>query len=100
MNRGWKLALLGLAGYPALELLCRRRTHWSMALAGAVTLPLLGRLSRRRELPYAYRMFGDAFVAVQPNSTGFVLHDETRWDSRSYSPQNEIYKFLKRNLQF
>ena len=33
---------------------------------------------------YAYRMFGDAFVAVQPNSTGFVLHDETRWDSRSF----------------
>ena len=62
MNRGWKLALLGLAGYPALELLCRRRTHWSMALAGAVTLPLLGRLSRRRELPYARRCLRGALL--------------------------------------
>ncbi|MBQ6535500.1 MAG: hypothetical protein IJI40_01790 [Firmicutes bacterium] len=55
MNRSWKLALCGLAGYPALELICRRRTHWSMALAGAVTLPLLGRLSRRKRLPYRGR---------------------------------------------
>ena len=55
MNRSWKLALCGLAGYPALELICRRRTHWSMALAGAVTLPLLGRLSRRKRLAFGSR---------------------------------------------
>lgn len=62
MKRGWKLALGGLIGYPALELLCRRRTHWSMALAGAVTLPLLDRLARRRELSYGGRCLRGALV--------------------------------------
>lgn len=62
MERGWKLALLGLAGYPALELLWRRRTHWSMALAGAVTLPLLGALARRKKLPYGRRCLMGALL--------------------------------------
>ena len=61
MNRGWKLALCGLFGYPALELLWRRRTHWSMALAGAVTLPLLGRLSRK-EGSYVQRCLWGALL--------------------------------------
>lgn len=61
MNRGWKLALCGLFGYPALELLWRRRTHWSMALAGAATLPLLGRLSRK-EGPYVRRCLWGALL--------------------------------------
>ena len=61
MNRGWKLALCGLFGYPALELLWRRRTHWSMALAGAATLPLLGSLSRT-DGPYVPRCLWGALI--------------------------------------
>ena len=56
------MALIGLAGYPALELACRRRTHWSMALAGGLTLPLLDRLARREELSYRGRCMRGALV--------------------------------------
>lgn len=62
MKRGWKLALCGLAAYPALELLYRRRTHWSMALAGALTLPLLGRTARQPHLSYLGRCLRGALI--------------------------------------
>ncbi|MBO7667787.1 MAG: hypothetical protein J6T26_04930 [Firmicutes bacterium] len=85
MKREIKLALLGLAGYPALELLCRRRTHWSMALAGAVTLPLLGRLSRRKELPFSRRcLFGALLVTGVELLFGCVFNLLLRQNVWSY----------------
>lgn len=38
--------LLGAAGYPALEILWRGRTHPTMALAGGASLVLIRRVSR------------------------------------------------------
>ncbi len=37
----WMSFTAGFAGYPALELLWRGRTHWSMALAGGLAMLLL-----------------------------------------------------------
>ena len=85
MKREIKLALLGLVGYPALELLCRRRTHWSMALAGAVTLPLLGRLSRRKELPFGRRcLFGALLITGVELLFGCVFNLLLRQNVWSY----------------
>lgn len=41
-----KAFLAGAAGYPALELLFRRRTHYSMAVAGGLSAMLVRKLSR------------------------------------------------------
>lgn len=41
-----KTFLTGAIGYPALELLWRRRTHPSMALAGGMAMLLIRRVSR------------------------------------------------------
>ena len=41
-----KTFLIGAIGYPALELLWRRRTHPSMALAGGMAMLLIRRVSR------------------------------------------------------
>jgi len=38
--------LVGAAGYPALELATRRRTHYSMALAGGLSVMLMDGLAR------------------------------------------------------
>ena len=38
--------LVGAAGYPALEMLWRGRTHWSMALAGGASMVLISRIGR------------------------------------------------------
>lgn len=40
--------MLGAVGYPALELLYRRRTHYSMVLAGGLSAMLIGRVSRMK----------------------------------------------------
>lgn len=41
-----KTFLLGAAGYPALELLWRGRTHYSMALAGGASMLLIRRAAK------------------------------------------------------
>lgn len=38
--------LLGAVGYPALELLWRKRTHWSMSLAGGASASLIGQVQK------------------------------------------------------
>ncbi|MBQ8537591.1 MAG: hypothetical protein IJ461_09350 [Clostridia bacterium] len=48
MNRNTRLFILGALGYPALELLWRRRTHPSMALAGGLAVTALDKIAQHR----------------------------------------------------
>lgn len=75
--------LLGAAGYPALELLTRGRTHCSMALAGGASTLLIRRISRmRRSLPVRSLLCGAGITAIE-YACGCVWNRQYRvWDYR------------------
>lgn len=55
--------LAGGAGYAALELLCRGRTHWSMFLCGGLCTVLIGLLNERAPaLPLSVQAFAGACI--------------------------------------
>ena len=61
-----KTFLLGAAGYPALELLWRRRTHPSMALAGGMAMLLIRRVRRLTQpLPLRALLCGAGITAIE-----------------------------------
>ncbi|MGN1369858.1 MAG: hypothetical protein ACI4WX_13385 [Aristaeellaceae bacterium] len=74
---------LGAAGYPALEILYRGRTHYSMALAGGCATLLADRI-RRMQLPRMAKalLCGAAITGVE-GLCGCIWNREYRvWDYR------------------
>ena len=78
-----KSFLLGAAGYPLLELLCRRRTHPSMALAGGLSAAAFHRISRIRACLPAKALAGGAAVTVIEGACGLLFNRRHHiWDYR------------------
>lgn len=80
--------LLGAAGYPALELLSRGRTHPSMALAGGLSTLLMRRVSRTPiSLPAKSLLCGAGVTAIEA-AVGLAFNrDHHIWDYR-HMPMN------------
>lgn len=78
-----KTFLLGAAGYPALELLWRRRTHLSMALAGGAAMLLIRRVSRLK-LPLVLRalLCGTGITGIEYAVGRAWNRDHRVWDYR------------------
>ena len=76
-----KAFILGAVGYPALELLWRRRTHASMALAGGLAMVIIRRAGRMRGglLPRAL-LCGAAITGVEYLIGRAVNRDHRIWD--------------------
>lgn len=80
MNR---MLLLGAAGYPALELLYRGRTHYSMSLAGGAGAMLIGRISRMKaRLPVKALLCGLGITAVEALCGSIWNRKHQVWDYR------------------
>ena len=76
---------LGAAGYAALELLWRGRTHWTMALTGGTVLVGLRRLRRRvhEESPLSRCLCGAACITAAEYVVGCTVNRHFRlrvWD--------------------
>ena len=76
---------LGAAGYAALELLWRGRTHWTMALTGGAVLVGLRRLRRRvhEETPLSRCLCGAACITAAEYVVGCTVNRHFRlrvWD--------------------
>ena len=76
---------LGAAGYAALELLWRGRTHWTMALTGGTVLVGLRRLRRRvhEENPLSRCLCGAACITAAEYVVGCTVNRHFRlrvWD--------------------
>lgn len=76
---------LGAAGYAALELLWRGRTHWTMALTGGAVLVGLQRLRRRvhEENPLSRCLCGAACITAAEYVVGCTVNRHFRlrvWD--------------------
>lgn len=78
-----RIFLLGAIGYPALELLYRRRTHYSMALAGGAAALLIDRI---RKLPggmvYKAALCGAGVTAIEFLCGMIWNRDYAVWDYR------------------
>ena len=76
---------LGAAGYAALELLWRGRTHWTMALTGGAVLVGLRQLRRRvhEENPLSRCLCGAACITAAEYVVGCTVNRHFRlrvWD--------------------
>ncbi|MDD6050503.1 MAG: hypothetical protein PUC00_04440 [Clostridiales bacterium] len=80
--------LVGAAGYSALEMLYRGRTHYSMALAGGCAMIVADRLRRQRISPVARALlFGAAVTGIEA-ICGCIWNRRYRvWDYRR-APMN------------
>ena len=78
-----KTFLVGAVGYPALELLWRRRTHPSMALAGGMSMLLIRRISRMRWGLLPRAMLSGAGITAIEYAVGRTWNRTHRiWDYR------------------
>ncbi len=77
--------LFGAAGYGAIELLWRGRTHWTMLLAGGTCLLALRRLSRSRLPFWAQCLAGSGCITGVEFSVGLVCNRLLRWNVWSYA---------------
>ncbi|MBR3763317.1 MAG: hypothetical protein IKK57_02035 [Clostridia bacterium] len=78
-----KAFLLGAVGYPALELLWRRRTHPSMALAGGLAMVIIRCAGRCRSgLLARSALCGVGITAVEYLIGCTVNRDHRIWDYR------------------
>lgn len=78
-----KTFLVGAVGYPALELIWRRRTHASMALAGGAAMLLIRRVSRMKGglLPRSL-LCGAGITAIEYAVGRLWNRDHRIWDYR------------------
>lgn len=75
--------LLGAAGYPALELLWRGRTHWSMALAGGASMLLIRRVQRTHGPTWRRAAICGAWITAIEYACGELFNRDHRvWDYR------------------
>lgn len=79
----------GGAGYSALELLYRGRTHWTMALLGGACLVLLGWLVRARPDWTLRRqaLAGAALITAAELAAGVAVNLVLGWHVWDYSAQ-------------
>lgn len=86
MTTHWKRdLLLGGIGYPALEILCRGRSHWTMAVAGGFSLCMLRRINHKhRHRPLLWQaMRGGLSITAVEYAIGRVFNRKHRiWDYR------------------
>lgn len=82
---------LGAAGYAALELLWRGRTHWTMALTGGAVLVGLRRLRRRvhGESPLSRCLCGAACITAAEYVVGCTVNRHFRLRVWDYSHEFE-----------
>lgn len=75
--------LLGAAGYPALEMLYRGRTHYSMSLSGGCAMLIADRMRRVHISPIAQALvFGAAVTGIEA-ACGCIWNRQYRvWDYR------------------
>lgn len=79
-----RLFIIGMIGYPAIELLFRGRTHYSMAFAGATSTVLIDQI---RKLPFTFLsksvLCGTAITCVE-YLCGIVWNRQYKvWDYRN-----------------
>ena len=75
--------LVGAAGYPALEIITRGRTHYSMALAGGLSVMLMDGLSRLSAKTLPLAMISGLGVTAVEYACGKVWNRDYRiWDYR------------------
>ena len=83
-----KAFLFGAVGYPALELLWRRRTHPSMALAGGAAMVLLRGIRRMPGALLMKAVLGGAAITGLEYAIGQAVNRDHRiWDYR-HQPLN------------
>ena len=79
------LFLIGLLGYPLIELLWRGRTHWTMGLAGGLAMVLLLWISRTHlPLPLMWGLGALAITTVE-FAIGYVVNLKLHWGVWDYS---------------
>lgn len=76
--------LIGALGYPALELLYRRRTHFSMALAGGCAAQMINKIrTLPMRMPLKSLLCGSAITGVEYICGCIWNRDFSVWDYRS-----------------
>lgn len=89
MIRAYKYMLIytvGGAGYGALELAFRGRTHWSMLLAGGACLSLLYAISVKSRRPLWQKcVMGGAVITGIELITGLIVNVGLGWEVWNYS---------------
>ena len=79
---------IGCVGYPALELLYRKRTHPAMALAGGLSCFVLSQLSRCKYTLFRSSVFGGCAITFIELALGLTFNRRHHiWDYR-YLPFN------------
>ena len=75
--------LLGAAGYPALEILWRGRTHHSMALAGGLSMMMLHRINGLQAGRMRKAMMGGLGITAIEAACGMIWNRSHQvWDYR------------------
>lgn len=75
--------LLGAAGYPALELLWRGRTHRSMALAGGLSMMMLHRINGLQTGRMRKAVMGGLGITAIEAACGMIWNRSHQvWDYR------------------
>lgn len=78
-----KAFILGAAGYPALEMLTRGRTHWSMALAGGASTALISQVHGLPIRRSAQALLCGTGITAVEYAVGRVWNQEHQvWDYR------------------
>lgn len=78
-----KSFLLGAVGYPAIELLCRGRTHPSMAMAGGLSAVAFHRISRMNRGLLWKSLLGGLAVTLTEAACGLIWNRRhSVWDYR------------------
>ncbi len=81
------LFTIGAAGYTALELIWRGRTHWTMAITGGACLVGMGRVnSLLQEKPLAVRALASAGLILSSElAVGLLVNRRLKWKVWDYS---------------
>ena len=89
MAKAYKYMLIytvGGAGYGALELAFRGRTHWSMLIAGGACLSLLYTISVKSRRPMWQKcVMGGAAITGIELITGLIVNVGLGWEVWNYS---------------
>lgn len=87
MNRFIILFITGGAGYCALELLWRGRTHWTMFVLGGICFYLLFRIFYYlNDTPVVIKaIIGGGIITVAEFFTGCIVNIALKWNVWNYS---------------
>ncbi|MBR4728484.1 MAG: hypothetical protein IK080_11410 [Clostridia bacterium] len=86
-------ALLGAAGYGALELAVRGRTHWTMTLLAGAVMPVLSLIMQRPpRSPFLLCGLGAAVITAFEFAAGMIVNVALGWQIWSYAGLPLNYK--------